>query len=508
MNKKFTALGILGLILLAGTYLVWGGHFSIDISRFFASEIPAGAVSVKDFGALGDGINDDAPAIQAAVNSLPVTGGIIYFPVGTYMLGTSGGSEGRQFHSGTATGPVQSAILINTPSVTMTGEGSSSVLKLMPSAKMNIVAANAPDIVIQRLTFDGNKSQRDGSVPWPDGDVVDNLVYGSTRATRLEIKLCEIRDGIEDGVGLWNTVDAYVHDCVIHNNGTPQAGAAGVAVSGPGNTGTRVIDNILRDNSINVWLALGSSHTLVRGNTMTGGRIGGLAVGAESPETTGLSTGHQITYNDIEANTFGISILSHQDGLIKGNRIVDNDLVGIQVTDQGSIPSARVVIEDNICSSTELGIQNFGIRVLGLSEDITLRGNECRDNGSNVNHQIVVINASAVNSGWREVNTVSYNEPKETETPTSTPTPSEEPRRTPVPTRTPFITGTPLISLPMRLPGDTDGDGDVDIFDYNAVIGNFGLQGQNLPGDTDGDGDVDIFDYNAVIGNFGVTQPQ
>jgi hypothetical protein len=60
------------------------------------------------------------------------------------------------------------------------------------------------------------------------------------------------------------------------------------------------------------------------------------------------------------------------------------------------------------------------------------------------------------------------------------------------------------IGLPPTLhPGDLDGDGDVDIFDYNIVIGNFGGSGA---GDVDGDGDIDIFDYNIVIGNFGTGQ--
>ncbi|MBN1351581.1 hypothetical protein JXJ21_19360 [candidate division KSB1 bacterium] len=47
-------------------------------------------ISVKDFGAVGDGINDDTAAIQAAINSVPQTfgieGGTVFFPAGVYEV--------------------------------------------------------------------------------------------------------------------------------------------------------------------------------------------------------------------------------------------------------------------------------------------------------------------------------------------------------------------------------------------------------------------------------------
>lgn len=46
-------------------------------------------VSVKDFGAKGDGVTDDATAIQAAVNSLGAGGGVVYFPPGVYLMGST-----------------------------------------------------------------------------------------------------------------------------------------------------------------------------------------------------------------------------------------------------------------------------------------------------------------------------------------------------------------------------------------------------------------------------------
>lgn len=45
---------------------------------------PGGRTSVREFGARGDGLTDDAPAVQRAVDARP---GVLYFPPGTYRLG-------------------------------------------------------------------------------------------------------------------------------------------------------------------------------------------------------------------------------------------------------------------------------------------------------------------------------------------------------------------------------------------------------------------------------------
>jgi hypothetical protein len=45
-------------------------------------------VSVKDFGAVGDGVTDDAAAVQNAVNYVQTLGGNLYFPKGVYLFGS------------------------------------------------------------------------------------------------------------------------------------------------------------------------------------------------------------------------------------------------------------------------------------------------------------------------------------------------------------------------------------------------------------------------------------
>ena len=54
-------------------------------------------------------------------------------------------------------------------------------------------------------------------------------------------------------------------------------------------------------------------------------------------------------------------------------------------------------------------------------------------------------------------------------------------------------------------PGDADGDGDVDLDDFNILKGNFGMTAgaTTAQGDFDGDGDVDLDDFNILKGNFG-----
>ena len=59
----------------------------------------------------------------------------------------------------------------------------------------------------------------------------------------------------------------------------------------------------------------------------------------------------------------------------------------------------------------------------------------------------------------------------------------------------------------LALAGDTDGDQDVDLSDYNTLATNFNPSGTYGPylwedGNFDGDGDIDLTDYNALTSNF------
>ena len=74
--------------------IIRGSEFEVEfdnIAKAIATKVDSSNLaftetSVKDFGAVGDGVTDDTSAIQAAVNS---GADWIYFPSGTYLVSSA-----------------------------------------------------------------------------------------------------------------------------------------------------------------------------------------------------------------------------------------------------------------------------------------------------------------------------------------------------------------------------------------------------------------------------------
>ncbi|NUS38013.1 MAG: hypothetical protein HOQ02_03195 [Lysobacter sp.] len=80
-----------GAVAVAALGVVGGPGFARSLPVAAATGRSRGGtvVSVRDTGAVGDGIHDDTAAIQAAINALPVTGGTVFVPAGTYLIDTT-----------------------------------------------------------------------------------------------------------------------------------------------------------------------------------------------------------------------------------------------------------------------------------------------------------------------------------------------------------------------------------------------------------------------------------
>lgn len=76
-----------------GNLVVSGDIYAYDRTvrppKRYKVSAPPVTVSVKSYGALGDGVTDDSAAVQLAFDAVPATGGAVYFPPGVYPIGTA-----------------------------------------------------------------------------------------------------------------------------------------------------------------------------------------------------------------------------------------------------------------------------------------------------------------------------------------------------------------------------------------------------------------------------------
>jgi hypothetical protein len=127
--------------------------------------------NVKDsaYGATGDGVTDDAAAIQAAVNACSAAGGgVVHFPAGTYALKT---------------------YITLASNVMLTGQGRKTTLKLVAGyvsgaqGQGHFFASGASDIIIDSISFDGNS----GGIA---ADAANNFAVWLLNCPRVTIRNC------------------------------------------------------------------------------------------------------------------------------------------------------------------------------------------------------------------------------------------------------------------------------------------------------------------------------
>jgi hypothetical protein len=185
-------------------------------------------VSVKDFGAVGDGVTDDTASIQAAINAKAGSGGTILFPSGTYKI--------------TSTLTWYNTVSADKPGITIVGEGRNSTI-------LKSYISNGPLLDVR-----GTKSFASGGSgsSFFNGGGIYGIKFDGANATGTsdaiyvqgwqyaEIEDCYITTFPRDGVRQWidtgfpnadyssssiNIVDTWIWDCA--GQGVNQTGAIG-----------------------------------------------------------------------------------------------------------------------------------------------------------------------------------------------------------------------------------------------------------------------------------------
>lgn len=147
------------------------------VSRSVSSKLQE-SVSVKDFGAVGDGITDDTAAIQAAIDASRR----IYFPVGTYAIGAP------------LRLPTQKVLF---------GDGIGSIIKALPALASATIPTITPGVYSPVLTKTP-MLYNSTAIQWWN---ISNLSFDGDNQDVYGLWLCENFYGSMQGVYIINTLD-------------------------------------------------------------------------------------------------------------------------------------------------------------------------------------------------------------------------------------------------------------------------------------------------------------
>lgn len=312
-------------------------------------------VSVKDFGAVGDGATDDTTAIQNAIDRTKVRGGgWVYFPLGTYKITSALAIGATSSYIGVKICGAGRGIAViknfsTTGNAITVNVGSAvdakcvirdiSITADTTSSGAGIAVTNGERVAIQQVSI---ALHRTGvSAGSAGGTSIEDIVIESTDdnaaaagivvGTDGRVRDCEVVSGTTNGTGVTLGADARAEDCYVSKfaTGVLQSGArstcrgmtvrnatTGVSITGTGGatfrdgyvttgttgasltganaaiTGSKVI-------AFTTGVSLGAASTVARDNVVT-------------TCTTGISVGAfascSAILNSLSSNTTDISV--------------------------------------------------------------------------------------------------------------------------------------------------------------------------------------------------------
>lgn len=373
----------------------WGGPIDgggYDLSNW--ADNGGQLFNVRAFGAKGDGITDDTAAINYALSTL-VTGGLLYFPMGTYLI------------SGTLT--------VLSDHIRVVGAGSELVtIKVAPSSNLSSVidVSGRVGFVIEDVGFFGNFINQTHS-----SATLNTCINGST-SIGLRVKHCKFRAfgntsnyAYAQVISLYSSVDTKIQSCLFLSNLAHEInmnGARSVTIHGStfgsplltdsqshvdwwdtrsGGFGTICIGCSDVTYSDNVTYGVSRAHDLTAygyGISSGGGLVQGYNVRVINNKFYGLG------------NSRGMLAVTSGSGTIVGTNtaftsidigrhlVIEGDSTTYKVT--GYTSPTQITVTPVVARSTAAGLrhqfQNSGdVYSVGPVVDYTVSGNEIYDSG-------------------------------------------------------------------------------------------------------------------------------
>lgn len=381
---------------------------------------PRNSVSLKEAGAIGDGVTDDSSAIQSAISS-----GAKYIEGvqgKTYLLGATG----LQFATLTDVKFIgNGASLKFNAAATQTVTGGGSSMLLMTGCTNCAIEGWKVNGNAQATNFVGLNGNTDCSVSYNyvSSGGLNALIFGTNNTrSRYNFNVLTTTTGASRGIWVGNfnasQTDTDVEVIGNHITGLPATGIVTCSVGG------RVVGNHISGLTSGSGIIFGGSNGFhsqnlsITGNTCKNCNFHGIQLDtagwASSADTpSGISiTGNICTGNVGQVGTSaGIYLASHlTDSTVSGNICADNSQAGIQVA-----ICDRISVTGNACFDTRSAgsrTQAQGINITsntGLSNtDISVTGNSVYNNTST--GIVVGSDATGLNTGISIIgNTVTSN---------------------------------------------------------------------------------------------------
>ena len=352
--------------------------------------LPIGWINVTDFpyNAVGNGVTDDTSAIQAAITAAGVSGGIVYFPPGTY--------------NGTTLSLASNVMLVGA------GAGATIIYQIAATVSPVIDLSNKDKVTIRDLTVNGNASNQSQTgvnagiaSSGATNVTLENLLITNTSdwgvallevtgATLINVRTTAMRAGANAGAtragillgssaGGTNAVNVDLYGCIAESanafvNGIMLEKGSNIRVIG-GKTAVSYSGYKIKTN-----------HTTIVGAESYGG-VQGFQV--QDAIQALVLQGNRAHFAGDSGFYFSVPSGTARDWVVNGNIAFDNGQVGASTSygfafelTAGAVLD-RLVLTSNIATAQVRGI-SFGSS--GSITNVLISGNVALDNTADWNN--------------------------------------------------------------------------------------------------------------------------